>query len=50
MPLNIETIGEQDKEQSKEWLVNIDPGILRLQRVTISVVQLVSQKKKKPKI
>ena len=25
MPLNIEKSGEQDKEQSKEWLVNTDP-------------------------
>ena len=26
MPLNIEKSAEQDKEQSKEWLVNTDPG------------------------
>ena len=25
MPLDIEKSGEQDKEQSKEWLVNTDP-------------------------
>ena len=26
MLLNIEKSGEQDKERSKEWLVNTDPG------------------------
>ena len=27
MPLNIEKSGEQDKEQSKEWLLNTNPNI-----------------------
>ena len=26
MPLNIKKSGEQDKEQSKEWLMNTGPG------------------------
>ena len=30
MPLNIEKSGQQDKEQSKEWLVNTGPGLMEL--------------------
>ena len=30
MLLNIENSGEYDKERSKEWLVNTDPGRLPL--------------------
>ena len=26
MPLNVEKSGEQRKEKSKEWLVNMDPN------------------------
>ena len=28
MLLNIENSGEQDKERSKEWLVNTDPATI----------------------
>ena len=35
MPLNIEKSGEQDKEQSKEWLVNLDHGLSDAQRVLL---------------
>ena len=30
MVLNTEKNGEQDKESSQEWLVNMDPGIFKV--------------------